>query len=402
MSMSFKPSETTGRLELQGGAGAQTESAIPQQPRADLAPLADSAIGVAPAQPGNATHVTDTSASHPFDESNLGETQLYGNYRMDLRNPNPETLDAFIDDNIVKDWSTLSWKQVGKPFRVVNYAEGKRRWEEQHGDMLPVHTSWEMFNRSFHTLFMKNVPQERQEAFAKLAKSVGTLHWGAARQVLGELEELTIWNTAHRAEDAIWDPRGKRALFRGLDLHKPRVLFLGAADGYEAMQLYSMYPGGEVVLVDYDDFCRTDRFGKFPEHYPFVGTNLATGATKVWYRDQMNISFIVDDIRNLDFDKEFDVVVSVGLIEHFPDEYKAEALDWHRKFLKPGGYAILTTPRLQWRSRMFYHVLAEWMNYTYRELMTVQQMGLYLHENGFDILRHGTIKAHNGIIAKVR
>jgi hypothetical protein len=42
------------------------------------------------------------------------------------------------------------------------------------------------------------------------------------------------------------------------------------------------------------------------------------------------------------------------------------------------------------------------MNYTYRELMTVQQMGLYVYENGFDILRHGIIKAHNGIVARPR
>ena len=34
---------------------------------------------------------------------------------------------------------------------------------------------------------------------------------------------------------------------------------------YEAMQLAAMYPGGHTLLVDYDDFCRTDRFGKFPE-----------------------------------------------------------------------------------------------------------------------------------------
>jgi hypothetical protein len=42
------------------------------------------------------------------------------------------------------------------------------------------------------------------------------------------------------------------------------------------------------------------------------------------------------------------------------------------------------------------------MNHTYRELMTVPQMGLYVYENGFDILRHGIIKAHNGIIARPR
>ena len=76
---------------------------------------------------------------------------------------------------------------------------------------------------------------------------------------------LTVWNRIHRVDDAIWDPRGKRALFEGLDLHRPEILFLGAADGYEAMQLLAMFPGGHAVLVDYDDYCRTHRFGGFPE-----------------------------------------------------------------------------------------------------------------------------------------
>jgi hypothetical protein len=29
-------------------------------------------------------------------------------------------------------------------------------------------------------------------------------------------------------------------------------------------------------------------------------------------------------------------------------------------------------------------------------------MGLYCHENGFDILRAGVIKAHNGLVMKQR
>jgi hypothetical protein len=38
--------------------------------------------------------------------------------------------------------------------------------------------------------------------------------------------------------------------------------------------------------------------------------------------------------------------------------------------------------------------MADVMNHTYRELMNIQQMGFY--EVGFDIVRHGFIKAHNG------
>jgi hypothetical protein len=74
----------------------------------------------------------------------------------------------------------------------------------------------------------------------------------------------------------------------------------------------------------------------------------------------------------------------------------------HRQFLKPGGYVVMTTPRNQLKSRAFYNVMSDFMNHGYRELMDVRQMGLYCHENGLDILRAGVIKAHNGLIMKLR
>ena len=46
--------------------------------------------------------------------------------------------------------------------------------------------------------------------------------------------------------------------------------------------------------------------------------------------------------------------------------------------------------------------MSDRLNFGYRELMDVWQMGLYATENGFDIRRAGVIKAHNGLITKVR
>jgi hypothetical protein len=39
---------------------------------------------------------------------------------------------------------------------------------------------------------------------------------------------------------------------------------------------------------------------------------------------------------------------------------------------------------------------------TPRELMTARQLGLYAWENGFRIERAGVIKAHNGLVCRVR
>lgn len=344
---------------------------------------------------------TGTGSPKPFTEADLETTALTPSYRVELRGAVRWEPDRFIKAGLVSDWSQLTWKQVGKPYEVRTEAESKRAWEKQHGPM-SARQAWERFNRSFHAWFEKDVPAELSEARADLWRHLSRFRLRDVREALGETVRLSLWNYVHRVEDGIWDPRGKRALFEGLQLSRPRILFLGAAEGYEAMQLQAMYPGGEAVLVDYDAFCRTDRFGRFPSAYPFLGTNPSTGSPKVWYKDEMRFHYLVEDIRNLTFGREFDIVLSVGLLEHFPDELKPEVLDWHRRFLKPGGYAILTTPRDQVRSRLFYTIMADVMNHTYRELMTIRQMGLYVYENGFDILRHGFIKAHNGIVARPR
>ena len=336
----------------------------------------------------------------PFSEADIGRTTLTPTYRVDLRATH--AADTFFDANPVPDWGSLSWAEIGRPYQVRRWSSEKKRWEKEHHQELPTKTSWEMFNRSFQQWFDRDALALRRAALQEIAPSLGRFDVSAAWHAMEDTVLLTLWNYVHRVEDAIWDPRGKRALFEGLDIAKPEILFLGAADGYEAMQMLAMYPGGHAVLVDYDDYCRTDRFGRFPEAYPFLGSNPATGGPKVWYRDELNIDFEVADIRDLQYGQEFDVVLSVGLLEHFPDRHKAAALDMHRRFLKPGGVAILTTPRVQLQSKLYYTLFADVMNYAYRELMDVTHLGLYAYENGFDVLRHGRIKAHNGIVARPR
>jgi SAM-dependent methyltransferase len=318
----------------------------------------------------------------------LGENYALPTYRVDTRQSPP---DVFVDLGST-DWSRLTWQDVGRPYRVERWAAEKRAWEAEHGAAMPVKESWIRFNRHFHELFTTDPVAAMSTTRAELVRAATHLDLHGVKETTHELLQLAIWNHVHRVEDAVWDPRGKRALFDGLDVKRPEILYLGAADGYEAMQLLAMYPGGHAVLVDYDDFCRTDRFGKFPEAYPFWGSG------RIWYRENMAIDFEVADIRSLTYGRAFDIVLSVGLIEHFPDEYKHEAFELHRRFLKPGGVAIITTPRDQIRGRAFYTIMADYMNYGYRELMRVEQLGLYAHEHGLNVRRAGYIKAHNGLV----
>ncbi len=335
----------------------------------------------------------------PLDATGLATDAAggYGSYRFDTLTGPPD----LFEDLSATDWPHLTWREVGRPYEVTNYSGDREAWEEAHSAAMPVTVQWEHFNKRFHHLFEQDVDAATARAKAELQAHLKALDFAEAREVVRELVQLKVWNKVHLVEDAVWDPRGKRALFDGLDVKEPNVLFLGAADGYEAMQLLAMY-GGHAVLVDYDDFCRTDRFGRFPEAYPFLGRNPATGGYDTYHRPDFDIDFEVADIRDLKYGREFDVVVSIGLIEHFPDSHKGEVFDFHRRFLKPGGYAVMTTPRKQLRSKLFYLAMGEIMNYGYRELMDARQLGLYAYEHGFDVLRAGYIKAHNGIVCKVR
>lgn len=342
---------------------------------------------------------TPVTTQHPYSEADIGLTTLMPTHRVDLR---PDGPDVFYDANPVNDWDTLTWEQIGRPYRVERWSNEKKQWEKEHGQDMPVKTQWEYFNRNFQAMFDASALEARKHALGEMGVALKGIDLAEALEEAAEVARWSLWNKVHRIEDAVWDPRGKRALFAGLDVEKPNILFLGAADGYEAMQLMAMYPGGHAVLVDYDEYCVEGRFGAFPESYPFLGYNRATGGHTVVYKDQMDIDYEVSDIRDLKYGQEFDIVVSIGLVEHFPDEFKPLAFDMHRRFLKPGGYAIFTTPRVQTTSKLFYTLFADIMNFAYRELMDVKHLGLYAYENGFEILRHGRIKAHNGVIARVR
>jgi hypothetical protein len=226
-----------------------------------------------------ASSKTPDTTQHRFTDADIGRTALAPTYRVELRPTH--TPDVFYDADPVGDWGALSWMQIGRPYRVERWSAEKRRWEREHDQALPVKTSWELFNRSFQQMFDTPALAARRAAAAQLAGSALTLDLLGAWDAVEEMVQATLWNHIQRVDDMIWDPRGKRALFEGLDVKKPEILFLGAADGYEAMQLLAMHPGGHAVLVDYDDYCRTDRFGQFPEAYPFLGVNPSTGGSKV-------------------------------------------------------------------------------------------------------------------------
>ncbi len=325
-------------------------------------------------------------------------TALTGQYRIDLRTSPP---DIYIDESET-NWADLRWQDIGKPVVMRRYSSLRREWEYAHEKPMPLATQWEYYNRSVHELFSANVPLERRIAMRKMLKYMRAFDFGNIGESLQELHYLSIWNRLHRFADAVWDPRGFRTLFGGLPLEKPNILFLGAGDGFEAMQLQALYPGGKITMVDCDEFAKTTRFGKFPENYPFLGKDNGSGQWKIYNKADFNIDYIVEDINDLNIRGKFDVVMSAGLLDHFPNMEKPGVFEWYRYYLKPGGYGIVTTPRLQGKSRLFFFTMKEITTFGYRELMSARQLGLYAYDNGFVVQRCAAIKAHNGVVLQLR
>jgi hypothetical protein len=333
-----------------------------------------------------------------FETYQLDTTEITKNYRTDLRTDPPDGFQIVENTN----WRALKWPQIGRPYGIHNYSGLKREWEIKNGMDMPEIVQWRFHNRNMHELFHSDLSQVRKVTRKQFHKKLIRFKFKEADDSLQKMIRLKLWYNIHHKEDAIWDPRGKRASFEGLGVNRPRILALGAGDGFDAMILSALYPGSEAVLVDFDDFCLTDRFGRFPEEYPFLARNPKTGYWNVFNKSDFKIRYEVKDIHDLAYGKEFDIVLSSGLIEHYPDKYKPLAFHLHHQFLKPNGFAIITSTRNNLKMRTFYHLIGELLNYSYRELMDENQLALYTFENGFKIIKACCTKAHNCVVTQKR
>jgi len=87
-------------------------------------------------------------------------------------------------------------------------------------------------------------------------------------------------------------------------------------------------------------------------------------------------SFILSDVVSYARDdahlNQFDLVYSVGLIEHFPD--KADILGAHVRLARPGGLVLIYVPIHTDANRALTMLATEWENFGHRELMTPDEL----------------------------
>jgi SAM-dependent methyltransferase len=82
--------------------------------------------------------------------------------------------------------------------------------------------------------------------------------------------------------------------------------------------------------------------------------------------------FILDDVISFARDEahceQFDLVYSIGLVEHFPD--KTDILDAHVRLTRAGGIVLIYAPIDTDANRALTGLASEWENFGYRELLT--------------------------------
>ncbi|MBU1194136.1 MAG: class I SAM-dependent methyltransferase [Proteobacteria bacterium] len=114
-----------------------------------------------------------------------------------------------------------------------------------------------------------------------------------------------------------------------------------------------------------------------PSEYAIIDSN-ATGLEKTRERiqPQDNVQLLQKDILTGAFDRQTsDLVLSVGLIEHFDQKGTQKAIQAHFEILKPGGYAVITfpTPTFLYRiSRFISQKLGLWIFHDERPLMITE------------------------------
>jgi SAM-dependent methyltransferase len=94
----------------------------------------------------------------------------------------------------------------------------------------------------------------------------------------------------------------------------------------------------------------------------------------------------------------YDLVYSVGLIEHFPD--KTDILDAHVRLTRPGGLVLIYVPIDSPANRQLTSLAPDWENFGHRELMTPGELHHTCLAAGLDIVRSEAVGFFSAVWAR--
>lgn len=152
------------------------------------------------------------------------------------------------------------------------------------------------------------------------------------------------WSERHQSVlDSVFDDRPHNIEYLYPTLDK----YLAQLTGARLFE-FGCVPGQGLLKV-----CR--RYGLIPSGSDFVAEVQLVGA--VIQKEYPNSKFFRHDLSREDVARlgQYDVVMSLGLIEHFADVEKV--LSKHVQTTRPGGLLILSTPNLNWIRSTFWRIV---------------------------------------------
>jgi 2-polyprenyl-3-methyl-5-hydroxy-6-metoxy-1,4-benzoquinol methylase len=158
---------------------------------------------------------------------------------------------------------------------------------------------------------------------------------------------------------------------------KKKILDAGCGFGY--FSVYAAKLGHEVVGIDFSE------------------KNLSL-ARRFAAINKVKIKFIKSDVRCMPFkDKQFDVVISAGVIEHVPET--GEAVKEHSRVLKNGGTFIGNVPHRYTSfvlSKLFLRCIGKW-DVGYEKSFSIRKFRKYLSAGGFKAIETKRLEIEPGI-----
>jgi 2-polyprenyl-3-methyl-5-hydroxy-6-metoxy-1,4-benzoquinol methylase len=177
--------------------------------------------------------------------------------------------------------------------------------------------------------------------------------------------------------------RNYKRLLKDVELPKnPKILELGCGSGILSLWLVKHY-GGEVTLVDYSK--KSLEFTK-----------------ELYKNNNINVETMNVNILHLKLRREFDLVHSQGLIEHFKGTTQDIVIKKHQEFLKKNGIVLITAPRPSFVykiRRRAVELFMEWPFGYEKPINTVDGIKL-LKKNGLKPLHLRKYSVGTGYISK--
>ena len=135
-------------------------------------------------------------------------------------------------------------------------------------------------------------------------------------------------------------------LLKNINFKDPiEILEFGSGSGAEAKWLCQRFKVKKITCIDSND-------------------NMLNLSRKILANVQCEVDLLNLDFFNYESDKQYDIVYSGGVIEHFEPEKRYELLKKHCSATRPDGFCLLYFPtptKSYWFFRKIYEILGIWI-----------------------------------------